>query len=194
MDPKLRPLRVLLMTAILLLPCISWTQSQIVPFQFESIGSLDSMSEFLRSQFHPGSERGDLRRTFVAEGRATLKVRSGEAGTEKYLYDIDLCRYYIWRWNISADFDAAGKLQQLYLNGNPVLAGGTPKMVVPKLAEAGGKKASIYRAQRPRPEAYKGEKSLAFLLFDRDSDLTTTDDQAAGAPDPVDRTPSTWAG
>jgi hypothetical protein len=32
--------------------------------------------------------------------------------------------------------------------------------------------------QRPRPEAYKGESSLGFLLFDRDSDPKTTDDQA----------------
>jgi hypothetical protein len=44
--------------------------------------------------------------------------------------------------------------------------------------------------QRPRPEAYKGEKSLSFLLFDRDSDPRTTNDQAAAGagpsrPDPV---------
>ena len=190
MAPKLKSLPVLFMTAFLLLPSLGCAQSQGDPFRFEAISSLDSMTQFLRSQFHLGSERGELRRTFVGEGHATLKVRAGEAGTEKYLYDIDLCHYYVWRWNISADFDASGKLQQLYLNGNPVLDGGRPKKIVPKVAEA-GKKASIYRAQRARPEAYKGEKSLGFLLFDRDSDPTTTDDQAvAGAgpsrADPVD--------
>ncbi|MCS0585511.1 hypothetical protein NX784_28415 [Massilia pinisoli] len=51
------------------------------------------------------------------------------------------------------------------------------KKIVSKIAES-GKKASIYRMQRPRPEAYKGETSLGFLLFDRDSDLNTKDDQA----------------
>jgi hypothetical protein len=96
---------------------------------------------------------------------------------EKYIYDIDLCHYYIWRWNISADYDDRGKLLQAYVNGNIVFPDDSPKKVVSKVAES-GKKASIYRAQRPRPEAYKGENSLAFLLFDRDSDLTTKDDQA----------------
>lgn len=159
------------------------------PFKFESVASLDDMTAFVRARFPLGSQRADLRRAFVAEGHATLKMRPDDAKVEKYLYDINLCRYYIWRWNISADFDADGKLRQIYVNGNPAIEGGTPKRIVSKVAEE-GKKASIYRVQRPRPEAFKGEKSLVFLLFDRDSDPTTTDDQAAAGagpsrPDPL---------
>ena len=143
MARKFQSLPVLFLSAFLLLPSLGCAQSQVGPFRFETVISLDSMTKFLRSQFRLGSDRDELRRTFVGEGHATLKVRAGEVGTEKYLYDIDLCRYYVWRWNISADFDISGRLQQLYLNGNPVLAEGTPKKIVPKVAEA-GKKASIY--------------------------------------------------
>ncbi len=56
-------------------------------------------------------------------------------------------------------------------------AAGTPKRVIPKVAPP-GKKASIWRVQRPRPEAFKGEKSLGYLLFDGDSDESTPDDEA----------------
>ena len=63
------------------------------------------------------------------------------------------------------------------MNGNIVFPDGNPQRLIPKVAEE-GKKASIHRLQRPRPEAYKGEKSLGFLLFDRDSDSSTSDDQA----------------
>ena len=58
-----------------------------------------------------------------------------------------------------------------------ILVSRNTKEVIVKVAEI-GKKASIYRVQRPRPEAYKGESSLGFVLFDRDSDPKTTDDQA----------------
>lgn len=147
------------------------------PFTFESVVTLDDMSSLVQAKFPLGTSRANLRRVFVEEGHATLKVRAGAPGVEKYIYDIDLCHYYIWRWNISADYDARGQLRQAYVNGNIVFPNGNPKKVIPKVAE-GGKKASIYRVQRPRPEAYRGESSLGFLLFDRDSDPKTTDDQA----------------
>ena len=119
-----------------------------------------------------------------------MKVRVDQPGVEKYIYDIDLCHYYVWRWNISADYDQEGKLLQVYSGGDPVLAGGTPKRIESKVAEA-GKKTSIYKSQRLRPEAFTGERSLSYILFDRDSDLRTTDDQALigsgpSRPDPVD--------
>lgn len=145
-------------------------------FQFESIRSLDEMSGFVREHFPLGSSRGNLRQVFVTEGRATLKLHPGEAGIEKYLYDINLCNYYVWRWNVSADYDASGKLLQAYINGNILFTEGKPNRVVSKVAEP-GKKASIYRAQRPRPEAHKGENSLGYILFDRDSNTKTIDDQ-----------------
>lgn len=146
-------------------------------FEFESVTSLDDMSSLIRSRFPLGTSRTDIRRAFVDEGKATLKIKAGNSAIEKYIYDIDLCHYYIWRWNISADYDANSQMRQAYVNGNPIFHDGIPKRIIPKVAEE-GKKASIYRVQRPRPEAYKGEKSLGFLLFDRDSDPATTEDQA----------------
>jgi hypothetical protein len=146
-------------------------------FAFESVVSLDDMASMIRSQLPLGTTRSAVRRAFVDEGHATLKAKPGDSAVEKYLYDIDFCHYYTWRWNISADYDAEGRLRQAYVNGNIVFPDGAPKRIVPKDAEP-GKKASMYRTQRPRPEAYKGESQLAFVLFDRDSDLNTTDDQA----------------
>ena len=164
--------------ALLLVFCGTTTvASAESPFTFESVVTLDDMSSLVQAKFPLGTSRANLRRAFVEEGHATLKVRAGDPGIEKYIYDIDLCHYYVWRWNISADYDASGQLRQAYVNGNIVFPNGNPKKVIPKVAEE-GKKASIYRKQRPRPEAYKGESSLGFLLFDRDSDPRTTDDQA----------------
>jgi hypothetical protein len=147
-------------------------------FQFESIKTLNDMATFVRERFPLGSSRNDLRRTFVTEGHATLKANQNEADVEKYIYDIDLCSYYIWRWNVSSDYDRDGRLLQAYVNGNIVFPDGKPKKMIPKVAEE-GRKASILRVERPRLEAYKGEKSLGFILFDRDSDTKTTNDQAA---------------
>lgn len=158
-------------------------------FRFEAIPSLENMASLVKAKFPLGTPRSELRRAFVEQGHATLKVKPGDQKVEKYIYDINLCRYYVWRWNISADYDSGGKLRQLYLNGDIVFAGGNPKKVISKVAEK-GKKASIYRIQRPRPQADKGENSLGFIVFDRDSDLQTTDDQVligAGPsrPDPA---------
>lgn len=146
-------------------------------FAFDSISTLDDMTSLIRTRFPLGTSRSDLQHAFVDEGHATLGIKAGAPNVEKYVYDIDLCHYYIWRWNISADYDDRGGLLQAYVNGNIVFPDGSPKKIVSKVADS-GKKASILRMQRPRPEAYKGENSLGFLLFDRDSDLTTKDDQA----------------
>jgi hypothetical protein len=146
-------------------------------FSFESAATLDDMSSLIRSKTPLGSSRENVRRIFVEEGHATLKVKKDDSSVEKYIYDIDLCHYYIWRWNISFDYDGSDQLRQAYVNGNIVFPHGNPKKIIQKFAEE-GKKASIYRMQRPRAEAYKGESSLGFLLFDRDSDPSTTDDQA----------------
>lgn len=159
-------------------------------FTFESVVTLDDMSSLIRAKFPLGTSRANVRRMFVEAGHATLKVKAGDSSVEKYIYDIDLCHYYIWRWNISADYDAGDQLRQAYINGNIVFPNGNPKKVISKVAEE-GKTASIYTVHRPRPEAYKGESSLLFLLFDADSDPRTTDDQAliGGGPsraDPMD--------
>jgi hypothetical protein len=146
-------------------------------FRFELFETLEDMQKFIEKSFPLGSSRNVLRRTFVDDGKATLKLHPTQKGVEKYIYDINLCDYYIWRWNISADFDNNERLVQAYLNGNPVLKDGRPKRDFMQKATP-GKKQSIYRMQRPRPEATKGENSLGFLLYDLDSDPKTIDDQA----------------
>ena len=147
------------------------------PFRFESFETLEDMQRFIEQRIPLGSSRDSVRRTFVEEGKATLKLHPTQEAVEKYIYDINLCDYYIWRWNISADFDDGGHLVQAYLNGNPVLKDGRPKRDFRQKATP-GKKQTIYKVQRPRPEATKGEKSLGFLLYDLDSDQTTIDDQS----------------
>ena len=176
--------------ALLALALLATAASAQVPFSFEAVHSLDEMAADLRSRFPLGTQRDAVREVLVQQGGATARAKPGNPAIEKYVYDIDLCHYYVWRWNVSADYDDNGKLAQVWLNGDPLLAGGTPKRLVPTTAEP-GKKASILRGVRPRPEAYKGETRLVYLLFDRDSDPATTDDQmlvGAGPsrPDPVD--------
>lgn len=174
-------LRVFILFIATMLPCIYASHSMAAPakvtFKFDSITSLEEMSAYIREHFPLGSLQTHVRQAFVVDGGATLKKHPLNLGVEKYIYDINLCNYYIWRWNISADYDANGKLEQAYINGNAIFPKGRPQQVVSKKAEP-GKKASIYRAQRPRPEAYKGEASLGYILFDRDSDPKTINDQA----------------
>jgi hypothetical protein len=167
----------------------SMAWSAAPPFKFESVVSLDDMTALIRSRFPLGTPGAQLRHTFVEEGQATLKRRMGDAGVEKYIYDINLCSYYVWRWNISADYDAGGLLRQAYVNGNIVHPDGTPKRVIAKVAED-GKKSSLSRLKRPRPQAFKGERELDYLLFDRDSDPSTTDDQMAMGAGPTRADPT----
>lgn len=163
--------------ASLLAVCSGTTAAAVdEPFTFESVSTRDDMASFIRRRFPLGTARLDLQRVFVTEGGATLKIKPGAAGTEKYIYDIDLCHYYIWRWNISADYDANSQLRQAFVNGEIVHPDGTPQPVF-STVEAPGKKPAIYRVQRLRPEAYKGERSLGFLVLDRDGNPQTKDDQ-----------------
>jgi hypothetical protein len=145
-------------------------------FEFQNISELKEMENFIKKEFQLGDNKEKLRNIFIVQGNATLKIHPNDKNIEKYIYDINLCQMYIWRWNISADYNTQGLLSQIYLNGNPVFSDGMPKRVISKQAEE-GQKASIYKSQRPRPEASKGEKSLGFLLFDRDSNIETIDDQ-----------------
>lgn len=162
---------------LLIMPCGVEVTDAEPKFSFESIETLDDMTSLIRSEIPLGSSRAHVRRIFIEEWLATMKVKDNDPQIEKYIYDIDLCQYYIWRWNISADYDTNDQLLQAYVNGNIVFPDGNTKKSIPMNAHP-GENASIYRMQRPRPEAYKGETSLGFLLFDRDSDMNTTDDQA----------------
>jgi len=152
-------------------------------FQFESIVSTDEMQKVIQENFPLGSSKASLRKQFVSEGSATLKLHPTQAGVEKYIYDINLCSYYIWRWNISADYDANDHLLQAYVNGEPVFASGKQKKNVDTFAKTG--KAAILKMQRPRPEAVKGEKELAFIMLDADGDPSTIDDQVLNGGGPT---------
>jgi hypothetical protein len=182
--------RLSVISALSLAVCSTAIPAERAPgFAFNTVPTLDDMAVLIRERFPLGTPRSVLRRAFVEEGQATLAIKAAASNIEKYIYDIDLCHYYIWRWNISADYDDGGKLLQAYVNGNIVFPDGSPKKIVPKDA-ARGKKASISRARRPRPEAYKGETSLGFILFDRDSDPATEDDRALIGSGPSRTDPS----
>ncbi|HLZ76825.1 hypothetical protein [Phenylobacterium sp.] len=126
------------------------------PFRFESVASLQDMQALARHDFPLGTPRDQVRAAFVQQGGATLKLHAKRAETEKYLYDIDLCGYYVWRWNISADYDAKGGLKQLYVNATPMLANAPP----PPLPAKG----PFYMLSRPRPQAAKGESTLKAII------------------------------
>ena len=145
------------------------------PFRFEAETSLSDMQGWVRAHLQVGSARESVRATFVDQGGATLKVHPTQTGVEKYIYDINLCSYYIWRWNISADYDPSGGLKQVYVNGEPALAGGPPPRSLP--SGPPDQKAAIFKIARPRPEAFKGESSLAAVILDRDANLQTIDDE-----------------
>lgn len=163
---------------LMLLVSLCLTRTAVAaPFRFEDIDSLNTMTAFIKLNFSLESTRDELRKTFVDEGHATLKIHPEIRNTEKYIYDINLCRYYVWRWNISADYDDKGVLKQAYLNGNPVLSDGTELKILPKEGPE-AEKASIYKIKRRRPEADKGETALEFMLFDADSNDRTISDQA----------------
>ena len=153
-------------------------------FHFESVVTLTDMTQLIQSTFPLGSSRGDLRHAFVDGGKATLKVHLRRAGVEKYIYDINLCDYYVWRWNISADYDAAGKLLQAYVNGEPVFASGPQKQNVKDFKGH----PTIFKLHRARPQASKGEKELSYIVYDGDSNLQTPDDEVAigGGPTRAD--------
>lgn len=145
------------------------------PFRFESIKAYNDMRNMVESRFKLGSDRDDLRKVFVEEGKATQVTRPGRDTTEKYIYDINLCGFYIFRWNISADYDDGGKLRQAYVNGLPVFMAG-PAQLEPK---GMGGKTRYASADRPRPQVAKGMKKIPFMQLDIDGDAATIDDQFA---------------
>ena len=70
--------------------------------------------------------------------------------------------------NISADYDTATRLKQLYVNGEIALPNGSPKRLVPNGPP--DQKASLVKVTRPRPQAYKGESSLSAIIYDHDAE------------------------
>lgn len=144
-------------------------------FRFESIASLDAMKTHVRDAFPAGTPRARLQQALAQEGGASQRQHPRRAATEKYLYDINICDAYIWRWNISADYDAAGAVVQVWVNGDPVHAAGPQKRSAESLRANG--KAAILKGTRARPEAHRGEKQLAYIMLDADANPATLDDQ-----------------
>jgi hypothetical protein len=136
-------------------------------FAFAQVTSLSDMERFLRSNFPLGSDGARLRAVMEGAG-AKRYAHPEQAGVEKYVYDINLCDLYVWRWNISTSSAADGGLTQLYVNGDPVHGGGQPPRTVESSTQQGATQ-QILRGTRPRPEASKGESSLAFVMFDVNS-------------------------
>ena len=130
--------------------CVSPVLAEI-QFEFESETSLSDMQGFVRQGLPAGSPRQWVRALFVEQGGATLKLHPTQAGVENYVYDINLFSYYVWRWNISADYNAGGRLKQLYINGEPALPTGSPPRTIPQGPP--DEKAAILKITPPRPEA-----------------------------------------
>ena len=83
-------------------------------FRFESLPELDQMQAELRRLAPLGTDKEAVRTRFVEEGGAKLYGHPSRSNVEKYVYDINLCDLYVWRWNISANFDADGRLSQIF--------------------------------------------------------------------------------
>ncbi len=143
-------------------------------FRFEDIKTLDDMRVYIERNYPLGSSREDVRTAFVSQGHAKAFVRASDSKTEKYLYDINLCDQYIWRWNISADYDGSGHLLQVYINGRRVFMSGKP---APTLDYEDGAHTAVIEAMRSRPEAVHGENRMPYTAFDRDGNPRTIDDQ-----------------
>jgi len=144
-------------------------------FNFNDIKTVPQMEEYILDNLPLGTQREEMQRVFVLQGHATLRNHPAQKNVEKYLYDINLCEYYIFRWNISADFDDRGSLIQAYINGLPVFPDGKAKRPLP--TPKAGNRAKIIKATRDWPQAKKGGMHLSYMLFDADGDTDTTDDQ-----------------
>ncbi len=162
-------------------------------FRFESVVSLDDMRDLIRRKLGKGGTKDEMRRIFVTEGGATLIAHPVSPGSEKYIYDINLCQLYVWRWNISADYAASGQLREVYVNGEPVLDPSATDPLMPPIPEDTKKSgAGVYMMQRLRPEASKGENSLGYVLIDADGDQRTTGDQILAGAGPTRADPDNF--
>lgn len=147
-------------------------------FRFENYPSLDAMREFIIAKFPPGTKRDAMRKAFVTEGKATIITHPARKLTEKYIYDIDLCGAFMWRWNISADFGEDGKLAQAYINGKPVHMAGEDDPLVAR------REFGKWRKSEARKVTRYGDKAaeISYFLQDTDGDLATPEDQAVSGP------------
>ena len=161
-------------------------------FRYDNIQTLEAMQKYIRKNFPVGSPREAVQKAFVLQGHGSLRHHPSKKGTEKYLYDINLCKYYVWRWNIAADYDAEGKLQQAYVNGLAVFDG-APKWKPLEIGTRAGK-TSLSRMSRDWPQATKGAKQVYFMLLDLDGNYNTVDDQSLRGSGPSRADPADFGG
>ena len=96
-----------LISSLLLIVSFSMTMGAAAEptFAFGSVSTLEDMSSLIQSKFPLGTSKSALRQTFVDEGHASLRIKPDAPNIKKYIFDIESCYYYVWRWNISADYD-----------------------------------------------------------------------------------------
>ena len=169
------------MTRLLLLPALLVVLALALPssaaaFSFRSIETLEAMRAELKRSFPLGAPRSALDTTFREAG-ARHYAHPDLAGVDKWVYDINLCSLYVWRWNISANFDAGAALTQIFVNGEPVHGRGDKLRDAATVAAGNGKKQAIYEGRLPRPEASKGESVLSFIMFDVDTGSRKASDE-----------------
>lgn len=157
------------------------SSSLAADFRFESFPALDRMQTELRRLAPLGAPREVMRARFVEEGGAKLHGHPSRTNAEKYVYDIGLCGLYVWRWNISANFDGKDRLTQIFVNGEPVHADGDASRLP---AKKPGAEESIARSFRLRPEASRGESKIAYLVYDLDVATDDIDDEFVAGTGP----------
>lgn len=165
---------------ILFLLCLmlSFPADAAERFRYDNMLTVDMMRQYIRKNFPIGSPRDAVQKAFVLQGRGSLRHHPSSKDTEKYLYDINLCKYYVWRWNIAADYDPEGKLKQAYVNGLPVFADAPAWKPLAIEENKRGGKTRLSRMSRDWPQATKGAKQVYYMLLDLDGDYSTIDDQS----------------
>lgn len=163
------------LSMIIPLAALLVTPATAETFRFEAYPSLDAMRAYVIDGLPLGTTRDVARQIFVNDGGAMLHQHPARASIEKYTYNINLCRLHVWRWNISANFDSAGKLTPAYINGEPAFPAGDPART-PETVGYGSQNAAILQGTKPRPEADRGESSVSFLLLDIDRTSDNVDD------------------
>ena len=85
------------------------------PFDFQNYKDPLELAAYLRQTLPVGTSKESAERTLVTEGQATAYPMPFDPQTIVYLYDVNLCDKYVWRWNVNAKYDATGILEDLYL-------------------------------------------------------------------------------
>lgn len=150
---------------------------EVGAFDFFEVATVDEMRNLAAKRFPAGMPREDVRRALIEEGGARLFEHPEDDGVEKYVFDINLCRLHVFRWNLSADYGPDGALEQFYVNGLHTIPGGGD---ITRTRAKPDKDGTVHKlvSIMPRPEADLGDKAIQFEGYDYDGDGATTLDQS----------------